>query len=287
MFHRCFLTAAGLAIAFFAAPASTAPLQEGVDTAFDQIASAAADAGLVPVVAIDHARLAAAEGVEMPPARVQIFSDPAVNTTLLAQDIRAGLDLPFRALAYAGADAVQVVYTSADFLKHRYGLQDAEALAAFDAALAPALDGLEGIAPVPVPTQGLAADYGILALQSPYDVPETVARLRAIVTAQSDTVWFGEIDFTAEAAALGVDLPPAVLLLFGGPAPGGVAMAKFPSIGVDAFCQKLFVHAAPDGGSVVLFNSIVALAELHYGASAPPHAMLDERLTATFAKALE
>ncbi|MCE8508664.1 DUF302 domain-containing protein [Ruegeria pomeroyi] len=287
MFQASKVAIVGLAFGAFLAPAFAAPAQEAVDRTFEQIAAGVSRAGLEPVVDIDHARLAAEAGVEMPPSRVQLFSDAAVNSALLAQDLSTGLDLPFRALTYAGADAVQVIYTSGDFLKRRYGLGDTEVLAAFDAALAPALDGLDGVEPVPVPTEGLADGTGILTLQSPHDVAETVARLRAIVAAQSDTVWFGEVDFTAEAAALGVDLPPAVLLLFGGPAPGGVAMAKFPSIGVDAFCQKLFVHAAPEGGSVVLFNSIVALAELHYGTSAPPHAMLDERLTATFAKALE
>ena len=202
-------------------------------------------------------------------------------------NIRAGLDLPFRALSYAAPDGLAVTYTSADFLRIRHDIDDTEALTAFDRALAAALAGLDSTATRPVPVDGLSVNHGILELRSPHDVAESVARLRRIVKAQSDTVWFGDIDFAAEAAAQGVDLPPAVLLLFGGPAPGGVAMAQFPSIGVDAFCQKLLVYAHPDGGSVVIYNSITALAELHYGASAPPHQLLDERLTATFVKALE
>ena len=95
------------------------------------------------------------------------------------------------------------------------------------------------------------------------------------------------MDFSAQAKASGADIVPAVLLLFGGPAPGGVAMADFPSIGIDAFCQKLLVYASPDGGSVVIFNDIAAMAELHYGRSAPPHAALNERLTATFSAAIK
>ena len=104
---------------------------------------------------------------------------------------------------------------------------------------------------------------------------------------QDDTVWFGEIDFSSEAAEQGVELPDAVLLLFGGPGPGGVAMADFPAIGLDAFCQKLLVYADADGGSVVIFNDIAAFAELHNGTSAKPHHALNERLTATFQKAIQ
>ena len=68
---------------------------------------------------------------------------------------------------------------------------------------------------------------------------------------------------------------------------GGVAMADFPAIGLDAFCQKLLVYAGDDGGSVVIFNDIAAFAELHYGSSAKPHHALNERLKATFQKALQ
>ena len=107
-----------------------------------------------------------------------------------------------------------------------------------------------------------------------------------VVASQSDTVWFGEVDYQAMAAGQGTAIGPATLLLFGGPAPGGVAMAAFPSIGLDAFCQKLLVYRDDKGSVQVLFNSIVALAELHYGRSVDPHRMLDQRLTGTFKKAI-
>jgi len=137
------------------------------------------------------------------------------------------------------------------------------------------------------PTVGLSRDYGIIELTTALSVDEAIANLTDVVMAQGDTVWFGEIDFAAEAAQQGEALPDAVLLLFGGPAPGGVAMAKFPAIGLDAFCQKLLIYADDEGGSFVIFNDIAALAELHYGASAKPHHALNERLTATFRSAIQ
>ena len=259
-------------------------LQETVDENFISLEAAIEEAGLISIASIDHARLAAAEGVEMPPSRVQIFSDPEINSPILKENIRAGLDLPFRVLSFAQDDTAQVVHTGADFLEIRHGLSDKTALDAFSQRLGEVTGAAEGVT---APTVGLSKDYGIIELTSELSVAEAVENLTKIVMAQDDTVWFGEIDFSAEAATQDTDLPNAVLLLFGGPGPGGVAMADFPAIGLDAFCQKLLVYAGDDGGSVVIFNDIAAFAELHYGSSAKPHHELNKRLTATFQKALQ
>ncbi|WP_282045827.1 DUF302 domain-containing protein [Roseibium album] len=258
--------------------------QAAVDKNFAAVERAVNDAGLITIVSIDHARLAAEEGVEMPPSRVQIFSDPGINTAILSENVRAGLDLPFRVLSYAQDGTVKDIYTDAEFLKIRHGLNNQKTLDSYRARLNAVVRGVSAIA---APTQELTADFGIIELNSSLSVGEAVSNLTEIVMAQDDTVWFGEINFTNEASKHDVTLPEAVLLLFGGPAPGGVAMADFPSIGLDAFCQKLLVYADENGGSVVIFNDIAALAELHYGSSAKPHQALNEQLTATFKKALE
>ena len=280
--HRSF---AGISLIFATAMmAQASSVQEAVDENFTSIEVAIEEAGLASIASIDHARLAAAEGVEMPPSRVQIFSDPEINTLILKENIRAGLDLPFRVLSFAQDGTAKVAHTGSDFLEVRHGLSDKSALDTFSQRLAEVTRAAGGDA---APIDGLSRDYGVIELTSALSVAEAVENLTNIVMAQDDTVWFGEIDFRAEAATQGVELPEAVLLLFGGPGPGGVAMAKFPAIGLDAFCQKLLVYAGDDGGSVVIFNDIAALAELHYGSSAKPHHALNERLTATFQKALQ
>ena len=156
----------------------------------------------------------------------------------------------------------------------------------FDAALERVISG-SGVAAQPAATEGLSVDYGVIELTSSLSVAEAAGNLEKVVMAQDDTVWFGHLNFSEEAAKLGVKLPDAVLLLFGGPAPGGVAMADFTAIGLDAFCQKVLVYASDDGGSVVLFNDIAAFAELYYGSSAEPHHLLNKRLTATFSSAIK
>ncbi len=287
MFIR--LTGMALALALVSvpgAPAKAADRQAGVDQAYDQIRRAIADAGLERVIAIDHARLGTEAGSPMPPARVQIFSDPALNSRILADNIRAGLDLPFRVLTFDTGGAVASSFTDARFLKIRHGLSDDVALAAFDAILAETLDAA-GVTARPAPTRGLARDYGILELTSARGFDDTVAGLRDIVSAQSDTIWFGDVDFTFEAGRVGIDLPRATLLLFGGPAPGGIAMADFPGIGLDAFCQKLLVYEDAEGRVQVIYNDIAALAQLHYGDAIDVHHGLNKRLTETFNRAIE
>lgn len=281
------VSAAALCLALaFVSNAAFADPQNSVDTAFETVEAAAAAVLFTPVIQIDHARLAAEEGVVMPPSRVQLFSDAAVNTSILQENVRAGLDLPFRVLAYEQDGETVVSYTSSAFLARRHNLKEASALSQFDTRLNEMLARTETIVPVAVPVQNIGPDFAVIELKSQYDVAVTVARLKEAVMAQSDTIWFGEIDFQDNAANEGVSLLPARLLLFGGPAPGGVAMAQYPAIGLDAFCQKLLVYEDEDGKAIVLFNDIAAMAEHYYGTSTDPQAMLNKRLTATFSTAL-
>lgn len=281
------LAAPLLFISMTTATLANATAQERVDQAFEAVQAAASEANLTEVIAIDHARLAAEAGVEMPAARVQIFSDPSVNSAILSAQIRAGVDLPLRVLAYDEMGDTRVSYTSAAFLAQRHGLKASPALEGFDARFVEVLSGLDALNPQPVPVENLTKDFGLIELQSAHDVAQTVARLKATVTAQPDTIWFGEIDYQAEAAIEGVDLPPATLLLFGGPAPGGVAMAQYPAIGLDAFCQKLLVYQNNNGKTLVIYNDIAAMAEYYYASTIKEHGMLNQRLTATFSEAIK
>ena len=107
------------------------------------------------------------------------------------------------------------------------------------------------------------------------------------VEKQSDTRWFGEIDFQKDAKALDHKINPAILLLFGGPAPGGKAMMTTPKIGLDAFCQKLLIYQDENNEVWVAFNDIVAFSELYYGRSTKAQQVINQRLTATFTKAVK
>ena len=260
-------------------------LYGAVDELYDSVVAAA---GPFKVIAeIDHSRLAAEQGETMPPARVVIFSDPAINTAILQQDPRTGLDLPFRVLAYADGDAPAVVFTSADYLKRRHGLADGTALQRYEESVHSVVKAVAGDAAAAVDVSSLGKGQGIVTLSSVHGFDETVERLKNVITAEDDTIWFGDIDYREEAAALGIDLPNLTLLLFGAPGPGAKAMAEYPRMGLDAFCQKVLVYEAPDGQVEVLFNDMPAMAELHYGDSAIPQQVIARRMKKTLGGAVE
>jgi len=240
------------------------------------------------VVTIDHARLAAAAGVVMPPSLVTIYSDHEANSALIREDPLIALELPHRVLAYAEPDApvAKVAYADAAFLMKRHGIEDETLLDGYSRSLERALEGIPDEQRFAVSATGLEKHYGIVQLASDYSFDETIRRLKEAVLAQSDTKWFAEVDFRADAAALGIEIPAVTLLLFGGPGPGGQAMAEFPRLGLDAFCQKLLVYQDGPSAVRVAFNDIAALAQLHYGRSIPIHQGLNRRLTGTFAAAI-
>ena len=265
-------------------PASDA-LYRGVDELYSSVVAAT---GRFKVIAeIDHSRLAAEQGETMPPARVVIFSDPAINTSILQQEPRAGLDLPFRVLAYAEGNTPTVVLTSANYLKRRYGLADGPALQRYEESVLGVADAVPGDALAAFDVSSLGKGQGIVTLSSIYGFEETIKRLKDAITAEDDTIWFGDIDYREEAAGLGVDLPNLTLLLFGAPGPGAKAMAQAPRMGLDAFCQKVLVYQAPDGQVEVLFNDMPAMAKVHYGDSAIPHKVITRRMQDTLGGAVE
>jgi len=138
----------------------------------------------------------------------------------------------------------------------------------------------------PVALDSISPGYGVIELTSDFSFGSTIERLRQSVLSQGDTKWFGEVDFLEAAKPRRIEVSSATLLLFGGPGPGGRAMAQFPKLGLDAFCQKVLVYQDGARNVKVAFNDIVAFAELHYGQSAPPHKVIDDRLKETFSLAV-
>ena len=240
------------------------------------------------IINLDHHKMAQEEGVYTPPSIATIFSNPEVNTELIKGNPLIGIDLPFKTLCYSEADTLDVsfAYTSPEFIAKRHDLPMG-ALEAFENRISEVIKGLGPIQVSETRTDSVGSGFGLINIKSDFDYSKTVDNLKAIVNAQEDTRWFGEIDFQKDAKAFKTDLNPTILLLFGGPAPGGKAMMTTPKIGLDAFCQKLLVYEKGNGEVWIAFNDIVAFAELYYGFSTKPQQMINQRLTATFTKAVK
>lgn len=240
------------------------------------------------IASLDHHRMAMESGVYTPPAILNIYSSPEINTALIARNQLIGLDLPYKILCYSEPDttAVSLAYTSPEFISKRQGVALSD-LDAYKAGMDQLINSVGAQMLSPSDIQGVEKGFGIIQIGSDYDFETTVTNLRAIVAAQSDTRWFGEVDYKKDGLDKNPDLRPTILLLFGGPAPGGKAMVTTPKIGLDAFCQKLLVYEDEDGKVWVAFNDIAAFAELYYGASTKPQNGINNRLKMTFSKAVQ
>ena len=260
---------------------------EKVDALFDMVrGNVVADDELHEVVEIDHSRLAARGGEVMPPARVLIFSNPVMESRLLDHDPLIGIDLPLRVLAYEDPRSKQpaLVYNRFAYIASRYRLDEALG-AGYEESMRAALGGVR-----PERIEHFANDVmpedGILTYDSSYGFDETLERVRSAIESQDGTTTFGLVDFSERAHAAGLLLRPMTLVLFGAPVPGAKAMSAAPTLGLDAFCQKLLVWEDADGKVRVSFNDLLSLAERQGVGPSVPLRVINRRLNAVFRDAV-
>ena len=94
---------------------------------------------------------------------------------------------------------------------------------------------------------------GMVRLPAQGSVADAWARLEAAVAARGLTV-FARIDFAADAAAVGLELRPTRLLVFGNPLAGTPLLEVAPTVGID-LPLKVLIWEAADGSATVGYNS--------------------------------
>lgn len=88
-----------------------------VSDTIDGLEAAVNGAGATVFARVDHAKGAESVGKSIPDATLLIFGNPALGTNAMEQDLRAGLVLPLRVLAYQDADGnTQMTWTPAEDL---------------------------------------------------------------------------------------------------------------------------------------------------------------------------
>src|SRR5258706_12948665 len=108
---------------------------------------------------------------------------------------------------------------------------------------------------------GSDAARGVLTLESAHSFASTLERLVAAFHAHGIKV-FAFIDQQAEAAAAGIEMWPATLILFGNPRAGTPLMLAQPSSGIDLPLKAFVAEVAPGKVSVSL-NAAEYLIERH------------------------
>jgi uncharacterized protein (DUF302 family) len=110
-------------------------------------------------------------------------------------------------------------------------------------------------------------EQGIVNLPSRSSVAETAQRLVGIIESRGMTV-FARIDQRAAANAVGIDMKPMVLLIFGNPKAGTPLMQKYPSLAIDLPLRAL-VWEDETGRIWISYNSPEYLMQRHGLAEKP------------------
>jgi uncharacterized protein (DUF302 family) len=98
-------------------------------------------------------------------------------------------------------------------------------------------------------------------LRVKHSVDAAFTRLEAAVVLRGLTV-FARLDFAADAAAVGLTLPPTRLLLFGNPRAGTPLIVAAPTAALD-LPLKMLVWEVADGTVWVGYNTPAYLSERH------------------------
>lgn len=108
-----------------------------VSETIDGLEAAVNGAGATVFARVDHAAGAESVGKSIPDATLLIFGNPALGTMAMEDDIRAGLMLPLRVLAYQDADGnTQMTWTPAEELLDGLDIApDAEVIGKINGAL--------------------------------------------------------------------------------------------------------------------------------------------------------
>ena len=103
---------------------------------------------------------------------------------------------------------------------------------------------------------------GLITLPSSYGVDETLGRLRNAIEQNDALSIIATVDHSANAASVGMQLPPTRLILFGNPNLGTPLMQSSRTVGID-LPQRFLVWEDEDGQVYMTWNDPAYLAWRH------------------------
>ena len=107
----------------------------------------------------------------------------------------------------------------------------------------------------------LAENDGVVRVRSAYSMHETIARIKADVTAKG-IMHFAEIDQSKLAAGAGIALRPSTLLIFGNPPLGTLFITAKPEAGLD-WPVRLLVSQDENGQVWAIYTDFKWIAARH------------------------
>jgi uncharacterized protein (DUF302 family) len=107
----------------------------------------------------------------------------------------------------------------------------------------------------------IAQESHTVKLQSPYSFTETLTRLRTTLNTKGMTV-FATIDHRAAAHAVGLDMPPTTVLIFGNPKSGTPLMLAAPDFALD-LPLRVLVREDAAGRTWLVYDTAAAFEGRH------------------------
>ena len=261
---------------------STMSFQETWDALFTAIDDNP-NIGIAAVV--DHAANAASVGLDLPPNREIFFGNAMIGTPLMQQAPTAGIDLPLKMLVWEDAGRVFVGYNAVEYLAARHGLES-PILVGVAAALRGLAEVATGVDVDDTRVHGMERyenNPGLVTVDSADGFGTTLDRLLLAIDASPANVAF-TVDHAANAASVGMDLPPNTLVVFGNPNLGTPLMQAAPSSGID-LPLKMLVWNDFDGGTHISYTDMGTLNQRHHFRGQPALLKLIEGALSNFASA--
>jgi uncharacterized protein (DUF302 family) len=221
-----------------------------VSEAVDNITNVLEQQGFDIFGVVDHAANAASVGLDLGPTQLILFSDRRVETTFIHEAQTLAIEFPLKILVWEDDDgSINHFYNGPGYLADRHRLQLRDRHLAKIAKTVRQFGDL---------------DNGLITIDSPFTVDQTIANLKNAVEALADKGFRIPfiIDFQSDNQHEIVHLSPATLLIFGNPNVGTPLMQNQRRIGVD-LPQKFLVWEDQDGQTHITYNDIFFLAKRH------------------------
>lgn len=205
--------------------------EASVADVYAEVRSSVEGKGLNIVAEVDHGQAAENVGINLRPTRLIIFGNPEVGTQLMQSEQRIGIDLPLKLLIYENeAGETITAYYNGSYLADNYTIDDKESVEdGIDNALA-MISGNEGTGPDVYVGQKKIKELQMV--ESKGSVAETYEKVRQGVLDRSFNI-VAEVDHSAAAASVGLELRPTQLIIFGKPEGGSLLMQSNQEVGIE------------------------------------------------------
>lgn len=191
---------------------------------------------------------------ELPSSRLIFFGNPNMGTSLLQRNQLAALDLPQRVLIFEQDGETYAIFNSRQYLESRYQLQGVRELENISQVVQDMTNTATGGKVREAGDQNVSAGDGIITVESEQDFESTYRSLREALLENNNWSLLSEIDHTANASGVGMQLRPTRVFLLSNRHLESTILQNNPTVGLE-FPQKMLVWEDDNGIVKISYNN--------------------------------